>query len=225
MFLMSSFLYSCFESKQNDVAPAGSLVLRGTSTLLIDAKFKDFVGICKITEFQEYEKSFSLDFNNMVLIKFDNENNSNLRAIMIPINTDNVGNKLSKNLIVYFKNNFSSYRFLLTEREGNFNSEGTFSGVTRLKTMDEQVVSEEFVENNKFVKLLTHEVDESTKNARVALQPTCTYNEFNFYYQSIKSSCTNDAVCDIACTASGPVCAAGMALQALDYCMAFDYNP
>ena len=224
--LLSLSLVACFDSKQDNVTPEQSKIqpikLRSTNALSIDSKHQDFIAISKLQAFRDYQKSALLDLNNINLIEFSNSVKGESKAIVISVKSNNPNNE-SNNLVISYKKDFSSYSFLLLEREGASNVLGMFSGTNRLKTLDKQILSEELIQNNKSIKVITYMVDEkSVKNAR---QNSCSYAEFNFYYQTLKSNCSDDAACDIVCAATGPICAFGMALQANDLCWAFDYNP
>jgi hypothetical protein len=228
MFFASSVLLSCFDSKQDSIAPETPLSegLRVMNTSPIDVRFKDFIDICKTTEFENIRKSISLDLGSMMLIKFDKVSNGS-RAVLIPINTDTKTN-VRKTLMIAFNNDLTQYRFLIIENDVVSDEKERFSGVNKIKTMQGETLIEEHFQDNKLTKSVAHNIaptDIATKRNARADSTSCTYAEFNFYYQRLKSNCSNDAACDIACSFTGPICTAGIALQALDYCLAYDYNP
>lgn len=225
-FGLSIALLSCFDSSQNiaDVKPLSIDKVKKTYQSKISQLDPVFSLVSNIEEFKDYQKNLLLNLDDMTLIDFNDNSKNPSKSILIPIKDNSASQNYQKNLLISFKSDFNNYSFLIIEREGKLDNENKFSGINRIKTTDNEVLIEEIISGNRISKVLSYNVVGS-KKGRNARQNSCTYEEWNFYYQKIKSNCSSDAACDIACTATGPICAAGMALQAFDYCWAFDYNP
>lgn len=215
-------LSSCSDSNRKEnppVEPLKSITPRNKHSLSIDVKSKDFLALKNFEDFIEFKEKNAINLNAMTLIKFDKENSS--RAILIPL-TDQFESTIKRNLLIAFNNNHTRHRLLIIESEGGF-SNGSFSGVNKIKTLEEDILIEEYIKNNRTEKIISND----QKNLRQPSGPisSCSYSEFNYYYNILKNNCERDAACDIACSIAGPICLGGIALESLDMCFAYDYNP
>jgi hypothetical protein len=222
-------LIACEKSSNNSVDP--STTSENVSISKLKNEEKTFTHINKDSpEISDILKEITLnnlggknqlDLDNMTIVKFAQRKGSNL--LVIPIKSNDY---LEKSLIVNFVNKRRG-RSLIFERKGELDN-NVFSGTLSIKTVENKIVREEIVSNNRLVKTVVYEgVSDgiSSATSRQLRQNSCSYSEFNYYYGIFKNNCSSDAICDMACTASGPFCAAGMALSALDHCWAYDYIP
>jgi hypothetical protein len=186
----------------------------------IDKNSPEVSDILKEVVFSNLGGGNQLDLDNMTIIKFAQRKGSSL--LVIPIKSNDYS---EKSLIINFVDKRLG-KSLFLERKGDFDN-NTFSGTLSIKTIENKVLREETVLKNRLVKTVVFEgiSDETALKMSKLRQGSCSYAEFNYYYTIFKNNCSQDAACDIACTAAGPFCAGGMALQALDYCLAYDYNP
>lgn len=228
--LFSLIMLVACQTDSTEVAPT-NLTTNSTSDRMkneektfthIDKGAEDVITILKEKYFQDLISENKLDLENLTVVKFSKRKGSSL--LLIPIKST----KTTSNNVIFVNFNTEKRlgKILLMETEGSISGD-VFSGINRIKTVENKVLREEFISENRLSKTVvfngvSDELSLTNKNAK---DRECSYDEFNYYYGIFKNNCSKDAICDIACTAAGPMCAAGMALQALDYCWAYDYNP